>query len=140
MPSSADLLVTGLDPDGDGFWTAVSDARIPLEKCVDCDTRFALPLPSCPTCGSEHLEVIVAGGSGELYSWVVVHYAYDEDLARQVPYVIGAIELDERARIFARIEGVEPSDLAAGTRLTATFPQDGSRPPIVFVPEKGAAS
>ena len=140
MSSSADAMVTGLDPDADGFWVTVSDAHIPVQKCADCDTRFVLPLPSCPTCGSEHLDVIVAGGQGELYSWVVVHYAFEEDLAKQVPYVIGAIELDERARIFARVEGVALDQLSAGTRLVATFPQDAGRPPIVFVPEEGAVS
>jgi uncharacterized OB-fold protein len=101
--------------------------------------RFVLPLPACPECGGPELEILRSAGTGSLYSWVVVNYAFDEQLSRQVPYVVGAIELDERARVFARIEGVEPEAMVPGLRLTAIFPDDAGRPPIVFVPGKGAS-
>jgi uncharacterized OB-fold protein len=140
MSSPADLLVTGLDPDNDAFWTGVSGGRIPVERCTVCESRFVLPLPSCPTCGSPALETLDSSGRGSLYTWVVVHYAFDEQLAKEVPYVIGAIELDEGARIFARVEGIARDALAPDLRLVATFPQDADRPPIVFVPEEGSRS
>ncbi|MCW2638090.1 MAG: hypothetical protein JWP76_396 [Dactylosporangium sp.] len=132
-----DSLVTGLDPDSDGFWREVGRKHLPVRRCTACDTRFVLPLPACPECGCPDLEIIESSGAGSLYSWVVVNYAFDEQLSRQVPYVVGAIDLDERARLFARVEGVEPEAIVPGLRLTATFPDDAGRPPIVFVPEKG---
>lgn len=135
MTSVAKDLITGLDPDNDAFWSAVAHGSIPLRRCTACGTHITLPLPSCPECGAEPLEPVTAAGTGSLYSWVVVHYAWDAALAAEVPYVVGAVELDEGARIFGRLEGVEP---VAGTRLVATFPDGGDRPPIVFVPEAPA--
>jgi uncharacterized OB-fold protein len=138
MTTPIDSLMTGLDPDSDGFWREVGRKHLPVRLCTGCDTRFVLPLPACPECGGPDLEILESSGAGSLYSWVVVNYAFDEQMSRQVPYVVGAIELDERARLFARIEGVEPDAIVPGLRLTATFPDDAARPPIVFVPEKGA--
>jgi len=135
MTVMTDALITGLDPENDHFWKVVGTGSIPLRRCCSCGTHIALPLPSCPECGADGLDEVIASGSGDLYSWVVVHYAWDADLAAQVPYVVGAIELDEGARLFARVEQVEPSALVPGLRLVATFPGEAGRPPIVFVPE-----
>ncbi|WP_269304986.1 Zn-ribbon domain-containing OB-fold protein [Aeromicrobium sp. HA] len=135
MNATAASLVTGLDPDNDEFWRGVGEGRIPLRRCESCGTHFALPLPSCPDCGSADLVEVSAGGEGSLYSWVIVHYAWDEELSPQVPYVIGAVQLDEGARIFGRVEFVDHGALEPGLRLRATFPIEPGRPPIVFVPE-----
>ncbi|MEU7631149.1 OB-fold domain-containing protein [Nocardia sp. NPDC049220] len=137
--SPAQALFTGTDPDADGFWAAVVDGELQLRRCTRCGTCFVLPLPSCPECAAEP-ELIRSAGRGSLYTWVVVHHAFDEDLARQVPYVVGAIELDEGARIFARVEGIDLAALDADVRLRATYPSDPERPPIVFVPEGGGVS
>jgi uncharacterized OB-fold protein len=135
----AEAQLTGNDPDADGFWTAAADGSLQLRRCTRCGTHFVLPLPTCPECGGEP-ELVLASGTGTLYTWVVVHHAFDADLARQVPYVVGAVELDEGARIFARIEGIDLDELRADTRLSATYPQEPGRPPIVFVPETSASS
>lgn len=139
MTTSVSPLVTGLDPDSDLYWTAIGEGHIPVRHCAVCDTRFVLPLPSCPECGSEELTTQPSVGRGTLYTWVVVNYAFDEELAAQTPYVIGAVELDERARVFARVEGVDPTSLTPDLRLRATFPREPGRPPIVFVPDEEAS-
>lgn len=138
MTSPADDMVLGVDPDNDAFWSAVGQGDIPLRSCNVCGTVFVLPLPSCPQCGSDHLTIRVSSGQGSLYSWVVVHVPFGNGLAEQVPYTVAAIELDEGARIFARLEGVPDEQLTDGLRLVATFPVDHGRPPIVFVPEGSA--
>lgn len=137
--TTAAQLITGLDPDSDAYWTAIDGGELPVERCLACDTRFLLPLPSCPECGSDDLTKIMSTGTGSLYTWVIVNYAFDEDLAAQTPYVIGAVELDEGARIFARVEGIDHQQLLPDQRLRATFPREPGRPPVVFVPE-GSAS
>ncbi|MEU7766570.1 OB-fold domain-containing protein [Nocardia sp. NPDC049190] len=136
-PAQAQL--TGNDPDADGFWSAVADGGLQLRRCTHCGACFVLPLPSCPECAGEP-ELIRSEGRGALYTWVVVHHTFDEDLARQVPYVVGAVELDEGARIFARVEGIDLAALQADVRLRAIYPSDPGRPPIVFVPEESGVS
>jgi uncharacterized OB-fold protein len=137
--SAAQAQLTGTDPDADGFWAAVVGGALQLRRCTRCGTCFVLPLPSCPECAGDP-ELVLSEGRGSLYTWVVVHHAFDEELARQVPYVVGAVELDEGARIFARVEGIDPAALEADVRVRATYPADPDRPPIVFVPEESAST
>lgn len=135
MTRPADAMVLGVDPDNDAFWVAVGEGSIQLRTCDRCGTTFVLPLPSCPDCGSDTLTLGTSSGRGTLYSWVVVHVPFGDGLAEQVPYVVAAVELDEGARIFARLEGVAQESLADGLRLRATFPVDEGRAPIVFTPD-----
>jgi uncharacterized OB-fold protein len=135
----AKRLLTHLDPDADDYWREVLAGNIVVRRCLTCDTRFVLPLPSCPECAGKP-ELLRSLGAGSLYTWVIVYYAFEDELATQVPYVVGAIELDEGARIFARVEGLDPADLSAGLRMRATYPRDDKRPPIVFVPGEGDGS
>lgn len=137
--SPAEALLTGNDPDADGFWSSVVAGALQLRRCTRCGTCFVLPLPSCPECAGEP-ELVVSEGRGSLYTWVVVNHAFDDELAQQVPYVVGAVELDEGARIFARVEGIDGDALAADVRLRATYPTEAGRPPIVFVPEESGSS
>lgn len=130
-------LVEGCDPDSDGFWTALADREIQLRKCTRCSTHYALPLPTCPECGGDP-ELVTAAGTGELYTWVVVRHAFGDHLAAEVPYVVGAVQLDEGARLMARIENVPLPDLVPGMPLVATFPEGPERPPIVFVPRSAS--
>ena len=139
MTSPAQDMVLGVDPDNDAFWNVVGQGDIPLSSCNVCGTVFVLPLPSCPQCGSDRLAPRLSSGRGSLYSWVIVHVPFGDGLAEQVPYTVAAVELDEGARIFARLEGVPPEQLVDGLRLVATFPADQGRPPIVFEPEGSAA-
>ncbi|HEY0903022.1 MAG TPA: OB-fold domain-containing protein [Marmoricola sp.] len=132
--SRAEDLITGTDPDADAFWGAVVDGRLQLRRCRDCGTCFVLPLPSCPACAGVP-ELTMSQGRGSLYTWVVVRHAFGEEFEEAVPYVVGAVELDEGARVFGRVEGIDPDRVLPGVRLRATFPADGGRPPIVFVPE-----
>jgi uncharacterized OB-fold protein len=139
MTRPADAMAQGVDPDNDAFWLALGEGHIQLRSCDSCGAAFVLPLPSCPECGSDRLTLRVSGGSGSLYSWVIVHVPFGDGLDEQVPYVVAAVELDEGARIFARLEGVPQESLVDGLRVSATFPVDEGRPPIVFVPGGGAS-
>lgn len=138
MTSPAESMMLGVDPDNDAFWSLVGKGEIPLRSCDVCGTVFVLPLPSCPQCGSDRLSQRLSSGHGSLYSWVIVHVPFGDGLAEQVPYTVAAVELDEGARIFARLEGMSDEQLADGVRLVATFPSEQGRPPIVFVPEGSA--
>jgi uncharacterized protein len=121
-------------PDEAAFWNGVSSGVIALRICERCGTRFVLPIPACPDCGSQQIALRPSIGEGTLYTWVVAHHPFDPDLRDDVPYVVGVIELEHCARIFARIEGVPIDELTDGLHLLATFPTEKGRPPIVFVP------
>lgn len=116
------------------YESALTEGQILIRVCDACEAHFVLPLPGCPECGSDGIHVTASAGRGRLYTWMVAHHAFDPALQADVPYVVGAVELEGDARLFARIEGIPLGDLAAGIELAATFPADPTRPPIIFVP------
>lgn len=133
MGSSALDLVTGLDPDNDAFWTGVASGVLPLRRCRQCHRHFALPLPSCPYCATDGPEVVVAKGTGEIHSWVVIRYSFDEAFVGKVPYVVAAVHLDEGARIFGRLIDVDVESVRSGQKVRVVFPEGEGDDPFGFV-------
>ncbi|MBK7948152.1 MAG: OB-fold domain-containing protein [Deltaproteobacteria bacterium] len=115
----AGLIAPVVDADAAIFWAGVAEGRLLVPSCRDCGRRFLPPLPCCPACRSEAIEPIEACGRGRLYSWVIMRRALDPAYAEAVPYVVAAVELEEGARIFARLIDVDPEDPAA---LVAEMP------------------
>jgi uncharacterized OB-fold protein len=124
----------------DEFWAEVRTGGIPLRRCAQCARTFVLPLPSCPFCSSQNPEVFSASGTGRLYSWVVVHHAFDPMFEADVPYVVAAVHLDEGARVFGRLEGVRLDDIESNMRLQRSAPSDDSGQLLVFRPQVEASS
>jgi uncharacterized OB-fold protein len=94
-------------------------------------------MPGCPYCGrSTELVDEESAGQGVVYSWVVAYYAFDEASAGMTPYVIAAVDLDEGARAFGRIEGVAVDANLAGLRVQAALAGDRAvgLPALIFTP------
>jgi len=106
--------------DAAAYSTALAEHRLRLERCGACGRHRVEPMPSCPWCGDPRTEAVDAAGTGRVYSWVTVHRAFDEAFAQDVPYVIGAIELDEECRVFARVDA-PPAAVTAGLDVTAYY-------------------
>jgi uncharacterized OB-fold protein len=106
-----------IDADSAPWWEAVAQRRFLLPKCNLCGFRWFPPTPGCPRCGSVSTELSPASGSGRVYSWVVIHRALSVGTTPEVPYVIGAITLEEGGRIFGRLLA-SPTD----SRLRADEP------------------
>jgi uncharacterized OB-fold protein len=96
-------------------------------------------MPSCPYCGDRRFDIVEARGSGIVYSWVVVHMAFDPAFKDEVPYVLATVDLDDGVRVVARLEApsqaIEPGvrvekrfhDHAGWTELRFEQAQPGSR-------------
>jgi uncharacterized OB-fold protein len=62
-------------------------------------------MPSCPYCAARECSVQTTSGKGSVYSWIVVHRAFDPAFASEVPYTLASIDLAEGGRVVARLEG-----------------------------------
>jgi len=107
------------DADTQPFLDALREHRIVLQQCDACGRVRFPPMPACPWCGASEAHAITASGLGQVYSWVGVPRALTPGLEAEVPYTIATVDLAEGARVFARLEGAEPS--APGGAVTATF-------------------
>ncbi|GAA1844923.1 hypothetical protein GCM10009836_25530 [Pseudonocardia ailaonensis] len=100
------------------WWEALAEGQLTVPTCDDCRRRFFPPQPYCPHCGSTSAQLQPHAGDGTVYSWVVVHRAFAEEFAGDVPYGIVAVDLDGGGRLVGRFSG-DPGLLRDGLPVTA---------------------
>ena len=106
--------------DAGAFREGLAADTLLLRVCATCGAAAYPPMPGCPMCGHPEGRAVAATGHGTLYSWTVCHVAFDPAFADDVPYTVGLVEVDEGARVVARIDG-DPGLLAADMPLAARF-------------------
>lgn len=117
-------------------WKAARTGRLVLPYCDRCK-RFEWPARStCAVCAS----AVVwreCTGRGTLLTWSVVHRAPSPDWARETPYVVAMVQLDEGVRLMSNIIECQPARLTCGQRLRARFVEttDPELGLVVFAPE-----
>jgi uncharacterized OB-fold protein len=126
--------------DDDFYWEGLALRELRVRVCDACGRGACPPLPGCPHCGHEHGHVVTCAGDGSLYTWTVCHVAFDSAFADDVPYVVGAVDLPEGARVMARVEGVAIDKLRDSLPVRVQWTgADTGRTRLVFVPaEEGA--
>jgi uncharacterized protein len=96
-------------------------------RCVECGKLSVDSRHSCPFCGSPHGSDVALSGRGRLVSWTVIRVA-PARYAQEAPYAVGLLDLDEGARLTARLAG-DPERLSAGQPV-AFVSLDSARGPI----------
>ena len=85
--------------------------------CRSCGTQQAIPSATCFGCGSTGLELQRHSGSGRVFSWVVCHYAFANELRAEVPYVVVLVALDGGGRLYGRLEPSAEAAIVADMEL-----------------------
>jgi uncharacterized OB-fold protein len=134
------LPVAERDADSAPFWAGCDEGVLRLPTCRGCSTPRWPPAAVCPRCGDSATDWVESSGSGSVYSWVVVHVAFDEALRDQLPYAVGLIELDEGVRIVSTIEEVDFARIRAGMPVVVRFDEQPGKGRIPsFVPDSSDA-
>lgn len=108
------------NPDSEGFWAALRNGELAIQRCRDCD-RWQFPaLERCRSCGGE-LGYQALCGRGEVHSFIVQHHAVAPGFDADRPYPIALVTPDEApdCRIPGRIVGSAPEKIAVGARVIA---------------------
>jgi uncharacterized OB-fold protein len=105
------------DHDSETFWAELRAHRIVLQSCTGCGRRRFPAIPSCPYCAHPEWRFDEVSGTGSVFSYIIVHRAFDPAFTADVPYPIGTVDLDGGGRIVARIEGTPAVD----SRVTPAF-------------------
>jgi uncharacterized protein len=103
------------------FWDGLRDGRLLLRRCTSCRTVHYYPRPFCPSCWSDDVEWVEAGGGGHVYTYSMVHRNDLPPFQEQVPYLAAIVELDEGPRIMSRLVDVEGDAVDIGMRVQADF-------------------
>ena len=71
-------------------------------KCKKCGQLDFPKLSLCPTCWGEEFEMVPLSRKGTLYSYTDIFIG---QAGMETPYIFGYIDLPEKLRIFAQLEG-----------------------------------
>ena len=104
----------------DPFWQSVRRHRAELQRCDECNRFRFIPSERC-TCGSAASTWTPIGGTGEVYTFTVVHRAPTPYYQEKAPYVIAHVTLDEGPRMISTIVECQPSEVSIGMPVELVY-------------------
>ncbi len=106
----------------------LNEEKIMGSRCKKCHTAYLPPRPICIKCNSHEMEWHEIKGMGKLAAFTCIgigpSFMREEGFDRNNPYCSGVVELDEKVRIDARIEGFDnkkPETIKIGAPVSARF-------------------
>lgn len=107
------------------YWNAARERRLVIRRCRSCGELHFMPRHLCPSCWSDDLEWIDAGGGGTVHSFTIIRRASAPAFAPRVPYVVALIDLNEGPRMMANVLGDDALLVAIGDRVQLSFEDRG---------------
>jgi uncharacterized protein len=102
------------------FWDSVRRHGAELQRCDTCSRFRFIPSERC-RCGSRSSTWTPIAGTGEVYTFTVVHRAPTPYYQGRAPYVIAHVTLDEGPRMISTVEGCDPVDVRVGMPVELTY-------------------
>lgn len=106
-------------PESKPYWAGAAEDKLLLRECQDCNLIYHYPRTLCPDCFSENVEWREAAGTGEVYSYSVAR-TMDGWPEKDLPLVIGYVELDEGPRVMTNIR-IASDAVEIGLRVEVEF-------------------
>ncbi|MCD6571345.1 MAG: Zn-ribbon domain-containing OB-fold protein [Deltaproteobacteria bacterium] len=104
------------------------EKRLMGSKCKKCGHTSVPPKPICDKCQRDEVELVEMKGNGKLVAYTVIGTGaplmVEEGFDRAHPYCSGVVELEEGARILARILGVDvekPEQIKIGAPVSVEY-------------------
>jgi uncharacterized protein len=127
-------------PDHEPFWGSVRRHAMELQRCDRCGAFRFIPSERCP-CGSGASTWTQIAGTGEVYTYTVVHRAPTPAYQAEVPYVIVHVTIDEGPRLISNLIGCDPEGVGVGMAVQLVY--EDVTPELTlykFAPADGAIS
>lgn len=121
MPDAAKKPVPRPSPESVPYWQAAREHRLVIQHCDACGRFWFPPSQSCPHCLASNFTWTPASGRGKVFSFVTYHRVYHPAFAKEVPYVVALVELDEGPRLLTNIVGVPPEQVVCDMPVQVTF-------------------
>lgn len=112
-----------LGHDNAWWWDGITRGELLIQRCKDCGVLRHPPRPMCGQCQSTQWEAVVSGGTGTVYSYVVLHHPQFPGF--DYPLVAAVVELDEGTRLVSNVVGVEPADVRIGMAVRVSIEAAG---------------
>jgi uncharacterized OB-fold protein len=106
----------------------LSEDKLMGSRCQECGSLSVPPRSICIKCHSSEMKWVEMQGKGKLAAFTCIAigppFMIKEGYDRKHPYISGVIELEEGAKVVARIEGMDgtrPETIRIGTPLKVEF-------------------
>lgn len=107
--------------DVEPFWTSAKAHTLSMPHCKDCDEVIWPISPVCPACLGDNLEWAELSGKGVLWSWVNFHQGFHQEWAKESPYNVAHVRLEEGPVFLTNIVEAEDEDLEVGMAVEVVF-------------------
>ncbi|WP_374023587.1 Zn-ribbon domain-containing OB-fold protein [Mycobacterium sp. HNNTM2301] len=101
------------------FWEGCQSGELWYQRCEACGLANFPPTEHCRECLAAQVGWERSGGSGEIYSWTVVHRPVTAEF--EPPYAPAIVTLDEGYQMLTNVVGVAPEELRIGMRVQVQF-------------------
>jgi uncharacterized OB-fold protein len=108
-------------PESKPFWDYCKQHELRMQKCTQCGHIRNPEAEVCPHCQSRKFDWAKLSGRGKVYSFGIVHYVYNPAFAKDIPYVVASIELEEGPRMLSNITGCKPEDVKINQPVVVYF-------------------
>jgi len=108
-------------PESVPYWKAAREHRLEIQHCEACGQFWFPPSQSCPHCQATNFTWTPVSGRGKVFSFVTYHRVYHPAFAKEVPYVVALVELEEGPRLLTNIVGMPPEQVACDMPVQVTF-------------------
>ena len=106
----------------------LNEEKLMGSRCKKCGALYVPPRAICIKCYGSDMEWVEMKGKGKLAAFTVISigppFMIEEGYDRKNPYCSGVVELEEGARVDARVEGVDttkPETIKIGTPVAVQF-------------------
>ena len=118
-PAEAFVLRPMKNRDTGFFWEGTAAGELRIQRCNACGALRFPPGPACPDCGALDRGHVVASGRGTVFSYVV--HRHPPVPGRELPILIGLVDLEEGVRMVGELVGVEADEIEIGMPVTVDF-------------------
>jgi uncharacterized protein len=103
------------------FFEGARAGRLMVQKCDSCGKLRFPAHDLCSKCNSTASRWVPVSGRGEVFSFNIMHQLYHPGFAKEVPYAVVMVELEEGCKFVSNLLGVKPHEIRCGMPVEVVF-------------------
>lgn len=96
------------------FWDSIRSHAAALQQCAGCRRFRFIPTEICAFCHDPNYDWTPIAGTGEVYTYTIVHRAGTPAYQAETPYVVAHVTLPEGPRMISNLVGIRPEEARIG--------------------------
>jgi uncharacterized OB-fold protein len=103
--------------DDAAFWAALRAGELRIQQCTACGAFRQPPRPTCAACGANGHTWSASAGTGEVWSYTIVHPPTLPAFTDRTPYGAVVVRLDEGVFLVSNLVDTPVDALSVGARV-----------------------